>query len=208
MRPLAQAKNRGIATVSSQIGLPKVDRNLSVHLPAVMETGIAGLLGVPSFGCSQSISVNITTGFCCHSWTTICLSSGFSLCDCGAEGAMTSASSWAAAIIHLTTDGRGAMKAQVVEPVEMPDVIEVGGDGPLLVVHGGAGRRLHEMTPEQASETEAALARAVEAGYAQLAAGAPAEEAVIAAIHVMEDAPCFNCAPRCRAHARRHGCPR
>lgn len=86
------------------------------------------------------------------------------------------------------------MKAQVVESVEMPDVIEVGGDGPLLVIHGGAGRRLHEMTPEQASETEAALARAVEAGYAQLAAGAPAEEAVIAAIHVMEDAPCFNCA--------------
>lgn len=86
------------------------------------------------------------------------------------------------------------MKAQVVEPVEMPDVIEVGGGGPLLVIHGGAGRRLHEMTPERASETEAALARAVEAGYAQLAAGAPAEEAVVAAIHVMEDAPCFNCA--------------
>ena len=71
-------------------------------------------------------------------------------------------------------------------------VLEVGGEGPLLVIHGGAGRRLHEMTPEQRAETDAALARAVEAGYALLSDGASALDAVIAAVHVMEDEPCFN----------------
>ena len=72
-------------------------------------------------------------------------------------------------------------------------VVEAGGEGPLLVIHGGAGRRLHEMTAAQKAETDEALARALEAGYAVLEQGGPAEDAVIAAIHVMEDAPCFNC---------------
>lgn len=71
-------------------------------------------------------------------------------------------------------------------------VIEVGGEGPLLVIHGGAGKRLHEMTPAQKAETDAALSRALEAGYALLEQGAPAIDAVVAAVHVMEDAPCFN----------------
>lgn len=73
-------------------------------------------------------------------------------------------------------------------------VESVGGEGPLLVIHGGAGRRLHEMTPEQRAETDAALAASLDAGMAVLEAGGAAEDAVIAAIHVMEDAPCFNCA--------------
>lgn len=71
-------------------------------------------------------------------------------------------------------------------------VLEVGGEGPLLVIHGGAGRRLHEMSPEQRAETDAALARAVDAGYGLLSEGASALEAVVAAVHVMEDEPCFN----------------
>ena len=75
---------------------------------------------------------------------------------------------------------------------ESSHVLEVGGEGPLLVIHGGAGRRLHEMSPEQRAETDAALARAVDAGYALLSEGASALEAVIAAVHVMEDEPCFN----------------
>lgn len=77
---------------------------------------------------------------------------------------------------------------------EVARVERVGGEGPLLVIHGGAGRRLHEMTLEQKAETNAALAAALDAGYAVLAAGGTAADAVIAAIHVMEDAPCFNCA--------------
>ena len=71
-------------------------------------------------------------------------------------------------------------------------VIKVGDKGPLLVIHGGAGRRLHEMTTEQRAETDAALREALDAGYACLEAGGSALEAVVAAVHVMEDAPCFN----------------
>lgn len=74
-----------------------------------------------------------------------------------------------------------------------PHVLTAGeDDGLLLVIHGGAGKRVHDMTEEQAAETDAALHAALEAGYAKLEAGEPALEAVIAAIHVMEDAPCFN----------------
>lgn len=74
-----------------------------------------------------------------------------------------------------------------------PHVLTAGEEeGPLLVIHGGAGKRVHDMTDEQAAQTDAALHAALEAGYAKLAAGEDALEAVIAAIHVMEDAPCFN----------------
>ena len=74
-----------------------------------------------------------------------------------------------------------------------PHVLTAGeDDGLLLVIHGGAGKRVHDMTEEQAAETDAALHAALEAGYAKLEAGEDALEAVIAAIHVMEDAPCFN----------------
>ncbi|WEV67029.1 isoaspartyl peptidase/L-asparaginase [Bifidobacterium sp. ESL0769] len=61
-------------------------------------------------------------------------------------------------------------------------------DGPLLVIHGGAGARGNH----SAEEVNADLNRALDAGYARLEAGASAEEAVVAAIHVMEDAPEFN----------------
>ena len=74
-----------------------------------------------------------------------------------------------------------------------PHIVSAGNeDGILLVIHGGAGKRVHDMTPEQKASTDAALQEALAAGYAKLEAGAPAEEAVIAAIHVMEDSPCFN----------------
>lgn len=72
-------------------------------------------------------------------------------------------------------------------------VIQAGDeDGILLVIHGGAGRRAHDMTPQQKAEADAALQQALAAGFAKLQAGEPAEEAVVAALHVMEDAPCFN----------------
>ena len=62
----------------------------------------------------------------------------------------------------------------------------------LLVIHAGAGSRGSKSTPERRARVEAALNRALEAGYALLEQGAPAEDAVCAAIHVMEDAPDFN----------------
>ena len=85
------------------------------------------------------------------------------------------------------------MRGRKVEDAGKPEVIEVGGDGPLLIIHGGAGKRLHEMSAEQAREVDEALARSLEAGYALLRDGAPAQDAVVAAIRVMEDAECFNC---------------
>lgn len=74
-----------------------------------------------------------------------------------------------------------------------PIVVDAGGEqGPLLVIHGGAGKRTHPDSPERVAAIDAALKRALDAGMARLDAGAPALEAVVAAIHVMEDAPEFN----------------
>ena len=94
------------------------------------------------------------------------------------------------------------MRGRKVEGAGKPKVIEVGGDGPLLVIHGGAGKRLHEMSAEQAREIDEALTRSLEAGYALLRDGASAQDAVVATIRVMEDAECFNCG-RGAAPARR-----
>ncbi|WEV53341.1 isoaspartyl peptidase/L-asparaginase [Bifidobacterium sp. ESL0704] len=65
-------------------------------------------------------------------------------------------------------------------------------NGILLVIHGGAGNRGKHSTPERQAQVEKDLQRALDAGYAKLEAGASAEEAVVAAIHVMEDATEFN----------------
>ncbi len=74
-----------------------------------------------------------------------------------------------------------------------PVIVEVGGTGgPLLVIHGGAGKRMHEDEPEHVARADEALRRALDAGMAKLDAGETALEAAIAAIHVMEDAPEFN----------------
>ncbi|MCH9276276.1 isoaspartyl peptidase/L-asparaginase [Bifidobacterium amazonense] len=65
-------------------------------------------------------------------------------------------------------------------------------DGITLIIHAGAGDRGKHHTPERSAQVKADLTRALDAGYAVLQAGGAAEEAVIAAIHVMEDAPEFN----------------
>lgn len=72
---------------------------------------------------------------------------------------------------------------------ETPDT---GSDDILLVIHAGAGSIGTWHTPERIALVESDLRRALDAGYALLAAGKPATEAVCAAIHVMEDAPEFN----------------
>lgn len=66
--------------------------------------------------------------------------------------------------------------------------------GPIsLVIHGGAGTIKREnMTEEQDAEYRAKLSEALEAGYAKLESGAPAMDAVIAAIQIMEESPLFN----------------
>ncbi len=65
-------------------------------------------------------------------------------------------------------------------------------DQPLLVIHGGAGVEKGDITSEEAAAARAALEAALRAGHARLQQGAPALDAVTAAITVLEDAPQFN----------------
>ncbi len=65
--------------------------------------------------------------------------------------------------------------------------------GPTLVIHGGAGTILREnMTPEDEKAYHEKLKEALNAGYKILNSGGAAEEAVVAAIMIMEDSPLFN----------------
>jgi beta-aspartyl-peptidase (threonine type) len=62
-----------------------------------------------------------------------------------------------------------------------------------IVIHGGAGTiDRGSLSPEMEAEYRAKLDEALRAGHAELAAGAPALDAVVAAINVMEDSPLFN----------------
>jgi len=62
-----------------------------------------------------------------------------------------------------------------------------------LVIHGGAGVILRQdLPPALEAEYRAKLTEALNAGYAVLDRGGPALDAVIAAVHVMEDSPLFN----------------
>jgi beta-aspartyl-peptidase (threonine type) len=63
---------------------------------------------------------------------------------------------------------------------------------PVLVVHGGSGVIRRGMDPAKEKEVRAALARALQAGYARLKAGKPALDGVTAALTVLEDDPNFN----------------
>lgn len=62
-----------------------------------------------------------------------------------------------------------------------------------LAIHGGAGLIRRDPGPaERYAPARAALNRALDAGAELLTRGAPALDAVCAAVRVMEDAPCFN----------------
>lgn len=63
---------------------------------------------------------------------------------------------------------------------------------PVLVIHGGAGVERGDLSPAEEKAARAALQQALLKGYAALAAGKPALEAVTAAITVLEDDPTFN----------------
>ena len=63
---------------------------------------------------------------------------------------------------------------------------------PILVIHGGAGVIAKDVTPEKEKAVRDGLQQALEAGYAQLKAGKPAQDAVTAAITLLEDNPNFN----------------
>jgi beta-aspartyl-peptidase (threonine type) len=59
---------------------------------------------------------------------------------------------------------------------------------PMIVVHGGAGRE----APADVAPRRAGVRRAVDAGWAVLAAGGAPLDAVVAAVVVLEDDPHFN----------------
>src|SRR6185436_6155784 len=62
-----------------------------------------------------------------------------------------------------------------------------------LVIHGGAGVILRDkLSAESEKEYRAKLQEAIDAGYAVLAGGGSALDAVVAAIKPLEDSPLFN----------------
>lgn len=63
---------------------------------------------------------------------------------------------------------------------------------PQLIIHGGAGVEPGDLTAEEEAQARAALREALLRGQAALKAGKSAQEAVIAAIVVLEDSPHFN----------------
>ena len=63
---------------------------------------------------------------------------------------------------------------------------------PVLIVHGGAGRRSAALGGDLDAERRAQLALAVDAGWRELASGRGAEAACVAALCLLEDSPHFN----------------
>ncbi|HZG42248.1 MAG TPA: isoaspartyl peptidase/L-asparaginase [Longimicrobium sp.] len=63
---------------------------------------------------------------------------------------------------------------------------------PVLVIHGGAGATRAGMSEADEAAVRQALEAALHKGHAALAEGAPALDAVVAAITVLEDDPHFN----------------
>lgn len=63
---------------------------------------------------------------------------------------------------------------------------------PVLVIHGGAGVIKREMSPAREKAVRAALAQALQKGYAELKGGKSAVDAVATALTVLEDDPNFN----------------
>jgi beta-aspartyl-peptidase (threonine type) len=103
-------------------------------------------------------------------------------------------------IIGIGTQSRIEMHGFVVTRPVFEAVADVhdgalkvhGTQSPLLMIHGGAGVERADMTPQIEKQAHAALELALRRGHAELAAGKPATDAVIAAITVLEDDPLFN----------------
>jgi L-asparaginase / beta-aspartyl-peptidase len=91
------------------------------------------------------------------------------------------------------TPGTGDVHGEV-HRIE-PPLSAMPGQGPGwgIVIHGGAGTiQRGSMTPEREREYHDALEEALRAGHAILAQGGSSLDAIVAAIHVMEDSPLFN----------------
>ncbi|MCL2780582.1 MAG: isoaspartyl peptidase/L-asparaginase [Actinomycetia bacterium] len=82
----------------------------------------------------------------------------------------------------------------MTSPVGAVRIFEAGPspDGWALVVHGGAGARITELSEQARRAHAGGLTGAYRAGAALLAAGGDALDAVCAAVRVLEDDPLFN----------------
>ncbi|MCI1220220.1 MAG: isoaspartyl peptidase/L-asparaginase [Bifidobacterium sp.] len=112
-----------------------------------------------------------------------------------AQLSQTQASSQAATSQASSAQPSALHSAATQSSTEIPQVTSesVGQEnGLLLLIHGGAGDRGPKNSPKRRAQIAADLERALDAGYAVLDAGGAAEDAVCAAIHIMEDAPEFN----------------
>jgi beta-aspartyl-peptidase (threonine type) len=87
-----------------------------------------------------------------------------------------------------------AVPLLVGHPMVRADQHESAHQAPIAIaIHAGAGTISRDrMTDEREAAIRDALSRAVRAGHEALAEGAPAIDAVIAAITLLEDAPEFN----------------
>ena len=101
---------------------------------------------------------------------------------CGRSGALAAV----LACLALAACGDAA------ERVGIADTTGTDAGTPVLAIHGGAGVVRAGLSAEDQAAARAGLERALLAGHAQLEGGAPALDAVIAAITVLEDDPAFN----------------
>jgi len=81
--------------------------------------------------------------------------------------------------------GRKAIAVEIFE-------VAPPGEGPSLALHGGAGGRVEELTPDARASYEQGLLAAYRAGWQVLAAGGGALDAVCASVEVLENDPQFN----------------
>ncbi|ACI52961.1 peptidase T2 asparaginase 2 [Gluconacetobacter diazotrophicus PA1 5] len=93
---------------------------------------------------------------------------------------------------RVLSGGIAAAMVMTAASVVMRPVTARADTVPVMVIHGGAGVIKADMSPERRKIVLAALAHALDAGYAALKAGKPAPDAVVAAIRVLEDDPNFN----------------
>lgn len=98
-------------------------------------------------------------------------------------------------VLHLPSgrvENAVSRQSYAVERGRLRELPASEGVPMVLAIHGGAGVERGDLDEAGLAEARAALEAALRAGHAKLQAGAPAMDAVKAAITVLEDAPSFN----------------
>jgi beta-aspartyl-peptidase (threonine type) len=86
-----------------------------------------------------------------------------------------------------------ALLASLLGPAMFDDALQAAEPRLAIAIHGGAGTiDKSKMTAEKRAKYEQKLNEAIDAGYSLLESGKSSQEAVIAAIQVLENSPLFN----------------